>query len=174
MCERLRKARRHDRFRRARSCPQPFDLVIQSVCNQGNLEHEVLRDAQRFMDHMQQQGHPVDLDAITASGMTALTQCVLDGSLRSVKILVELGANVNKKDGRGWTPLHYAASEGYLEIVRFLLRSEANVRTKNTEGDLPVDLAEDEAVKELLSRVTLFLTPTGPVIRRRLSLPTGF
>jgi ankyrin repeat protein len=147
--------------------------VIQSVCNQGSLEHEVLKDAQRFINHMKQQGHPVDIDAITASGMTALTQCALDGSLRSVKILVELGANVNKKDGRDWTPLHYAASEGYLEIVRFLLRCEANVQTKNLEGDLPVDLADEEAVKDLLTRVTLFLTPTGTMIRRRLSLPAG-
>ena len=174
MCTNLRKAtKRREQLRRVRSCPpQPFDLVLQAVCSQqGDSEHEVLRDAHRFLELMRQQDRPVDINAITASGMTALTQCVLDGSLKSVKTLVALGVDVNKKDRRGWTALHYAASEGYIEIVRFLLKCDGNVRTMNREGELPMDLAEDDGIRKLLTRVTLFYTPTRLPLRRRCSLP---
>lgn len=175
MCSHLRKSKRpgHEKLRRARSCPpQPFDLVLQAVCSEhGDTEQDILTDAHRFLELMRQQGRPVDIDAITASGMTALTQCVLDGSLKSVKTLVLLGVNVNKRDRRGWTALHYAASEGYIEIVRFLLKCDANVRAISREGELPLDVAEDEGIRKLLSRVTVFYTPTRHPSTRRSSLP---
>lgn len=174
MCTNLRKSkRRHEQLRRVRSCPpQPFDLLLQTVCNQhGDSEQDILTDAHRFLELMKQQGRPVDIDAITASGMTALTQCVLDGSLKSVKTLVLLGVNVNKRDRRGWTALHYAASEGYMEIVRFLLKCDANVRLLSREGEMPVDVAEDDGIRKLLTRVTLFYCPTRNQQKRRSSLP---
>ncbi|EDO49727.1 predicted protein, partial [Nematostella vectensis] len=99
---------------------------------------------------MHRQGKGLDLDAINASGMTALTQCALDGSLRGVKILLELGADVDKTDRYGWAPLHHAAAEGYIDIVRLLLRANANVRALNQHGHMPMDLADDEAVRKLL------------------------
>lgn len=175
MCSNLKSKRhgRHDKVRRTRSCPpQPFDLVLQAVCSEhGDSEQDILEDAHRFLELMRQQGRPVDIDAITASGMTALTQCVLDGSLKSVKTLVLLGVNVNKKDRKGWTALHYAASEGYIEIVRYLLKCGVNVRAVTREGQLPLDLAEDDAIRLLLSRVTIFYTPSKNPLLRRSSLP---
>ena len=155
---------------RVRSCPQPFDLMFQIACSKESLDSE-FTEGKKVIDFLRRAGKVVELDAITASGMTALTQCVLDGNFRSVKALIELGANVNKKDGQGWTPLHYAASEGYLEIVKYLLRCEADVRALDGNKQMPVDVAEAEDVRKFLSRVTLFYSPMSRNLTRKASLP---
>lgn len=128
-------------------------------------------EGKRVIEFLRRRGKDVELDAITASGMTALTQCVLDGNLRSVKALTELGASVNKKDGQGWTPLHYAASEGYIDIVKYLLRCDADVRALDRKNQMPVDVADGEDVRKLLSRVTLFYSPMSKDLTRQASLP---
>ncbi|XP_068682874.1 protein phosphatase 1 regulatory subunit 27-like [Montipora foliosa] len=96
-----------------------------------------------------------EINEITTSGLTALNQCVLDGNYESVKMLVELGANVNKKDRFGWTALHYAASEGYQDICRFLLRNGANLRAEDKDGKFPVEVTDDEIILRILLRATL-------------------
>ena len=162
--------------RKTKSCPpQPFDLIFQVLCNHSSTDSDFL-DAERLLEMFQQEGRAIDLDAVTISGMTTLTQCVLDGNFASVRALIKLGANVNAKDRSRWTPLHYAASEGYLNIVRFLLQNNADVTALNSEGQLAVDLAEEGEIKKLLRRVTLFYEPvsssqTSRRTHNRLSLP---
>ena len=41
------------------------------------------------------------------------------------KVLVALGADVNRGDNEGWTPLHATASCGFLSIAKFLLEHQA-------------------------------------------------
>ena len=122
---------------------QPFDLILQSACN-NNSPSEV----RLLFALLSQQG--VELDEVNASGMTALTQCALDGNLRCVQTLVELGAGVNTTDKHGWTALHHAVSEGYSDIVRFLLRCEADVHVLNRDGETALDLAQTEELRTLL------------------------
>lgn len=51
---------------------------------------------------------------------SALTGCLLQ-----VHHLLNMGAEINQRDDRGWTPLHRAAHlaqyPGYLEIYEYLL-----------------------------------------------------
>ena len=161
-------------IRKTKSCPpQPFDLIFQVLCSHGSSDSDFL-DAERLLDMFHQEGRGVDLNAITISGMTALTQCTLDGNFASIRALIKLGANVNSKDRSGWTALHYAASEGYLDIVRFLLKSNADVTALNREAQMAVDLAEDAEIKKLLTRVTSFyapVCPSQPNRANRMSLP---
>jgi ankyrin repeat protein len=96
-----------------------------------------------------------DVDQTTTAGVTALTQSALDGRLESVKLLVELGADVNKKDRFGWTPLHYAVSEGYEHICRYLLHHGANARIENSDGEFPVELADEENIASLMLDATI-------------------
>ncbi|KAJ7383794.1 hypothetical protein OS493_026328 [Desmophyllum pertusum] len=155
---------------RVKSCPQPFDLIFQIACSKDSLDSE-FTEAKKMIDFLRKKGREFELDAISASGMTALTQCALDGNLKSVKALIELGANVNKKDGQGLTALHYAASEGYINIVKYLLRCNADVRALSREDQMPMDVADGEDVRKLLSRVTLFYSPIHKKLTRQASLP---
>lgn len=129
----------------------PIDMMLQvqiSAVRQPK-EREALKK------RLRKQITCCEINEITTSGLTALNQCVLDGNLESAKKLVELGADVNKKDRFGWTALHYAASEGYEEICRFLLRNGANVRAEDKEGKFPVEVTDDELILRLLLRATL-------------------
>jgi ankyrin repeat protein len=52
---------------------------------------------------------------------TALHWGVKGGNVEVVRVLLEKGADVNKKRGDGWTALHYAANDGRTEILELLL-----------------------------------------------------
>lgn len=154
-----------------KSCPQPFDLIFQIACSRDSSDSE-FTEAKKIIELLRQKGgNQFELDAISASGMTALTQCVLDGNLQSVKALITLGANVNKKDSQGWSALHHAASEGYIDIVEYLLRSHADVQALNREQHTPMDVAEGEDIRKLLSRTTFNSRPVSWSLARPPSLP---
>lgn len=154
-----------------KSCPQPFDLIFQIACSRDSSDSE-FTEAKKIIELLRQKGgNQFELDAISASGMTALTQCVLDGNLQSVKALIALGANVNKKDSQGWSALHHAASEGYIDIVKYLLRSHADVQALNREQHTPMDVADGEDIRKLLSRTTFNSRPVSWSLARPPSLP---
>lgn len=154
-----------------KSCPQPFDLIFQIACSRDSSDSE-FTEAKKIIELLRQKGgNQFELDAISASGMTALTQCVLDGNLQSVKALIALGANVNKKDSQGWSALHHAASEGYIDIVEYLLRSHADVQALNREQHTPMDVADGEDIRKLLSRTTFNSRPVSWSLARPPSLP---
>ncbi|WP_341819730.1 ankyrin repeat domain-containing protein [Wolbachia endosymbiont (group A) of Brachyopa scutellaris] len=60
-------------------------------------------------------------------GRTALHYAI---DAKTVRLLVEKGANVNAADVEGYTALHLAVTEKRLEIVRELIKSGANVNAE--------------------------------------------
>jgi ankyrin repeat protein len=61
--------------------------------------------------------------------------------LPAVRYLVEeLGADVNERDGWGYTPLHYAASRGDNELIRYLVSKGADVGAIARLGQSTVDM----------------------------------
>ena len=165
-----KKQKQKRKAHRVKSCPQPFDLIFQIACSKDSSDPE-FTEAKKIIELFRQKGGEFELDAISASGMTALTQCVLDGNLQSVKALIALGANVNKKDGQGCTALHHASSEGYIDIVKYLLKCNADVLALNREQQMPVDVADGEDICKLLSRVTFISRPVRRSLTRQTSLP---
>lgn len=74
---------------------------------------------------------------------------------KTVRLLVEKGANVNAKDVEGYTALHLAVTEKRLEIVRELIKSGAEVNAEEYGNKcIPLHLAcmvgEKEIVEELV------------------------
>lgn len=74
---------------------------------------------------------------------------------KTVRLLVEKGANVNAKDVEGYTALHLAVTEKRLEIVRELIKSGGNVNAEEYGNKcIPLHLAcmvgEKEIVEELV------------------------
>jgi ankyrin repeat protein len=62
-------------------------------------------------------------------------------ALETVKLCVELGADVNAANNVGLTALHGAAFVGLDEVVRFLVQNGANIDAKDASGQTPLDKA---------------------------------
>ena len=76
-------------------------------------------------------------------GLAALHFAVREGDLRSVKVLVEAGADVNQLSEYGWTPLLTATQNRYYEIGAYLLEQGANPNIRNEGGWSPLYIATD-------------------------------
>ncbi len=87
----------------------------------------------------------------TTFGRMALHRAAFNGHVDCVRVLVEGGASVDKRDRFGLTPLHWAASRKHCEIVTYLLEKGASVNSMNSIGQTPLHFAGNAAVaKELL------------------------
>ncbi len=63
-------------------------------------------------------------------------------AFETVKLLVELGADVNESDASGQTPLHAASYIGSDRVARFLVERGANIEAVDSYGMTPVGIAE--------------------------------
>jgi ankyrin repeat protein len=94
-------------------------------------------------------------DAGAGVGPTSLLQAARDGDLREVRNCLASGADVNAKNGEGWTALMIATLKGYKEIVRALLEQDrAQVNASNHHGltalRFAVSMGDGETVRILL------------------------
>nr|WP_253308811.1 ankyrin repeat domain-containing protein [Rickettsia endosymbiont of Ceutorhynchus assimilis] len=85
-------------------------------------------------------------------GRTALHYAI---DAKTVRLLIEKGADVNAKDVGGYTALHLAVAEKCLETVRELIKSGADVNaeeygSKCTPLHLACMVGEKEIVEELV------------------------
>lgn len=69
----------------------------------------------------------------------AVTQC----NIAAIEALVELGADINRRDDIFRTPLEDAVSEGNLAVVEALVKLGADINAKNDSGRTPLDYAEE-------------------------------
>lgn len=98
-----------------------------------------------------------DPDAQNESGETPLLlACYRKDQESFVRLLVNIGANVNLADDCGNTPLIVSAADDRLKTVRLLVDRGADVNAQNVEGDTPLTNAsiwgERRTVQFLLSR----------------------
>ena len=92
---------------------------------------------------------------IVASDRTPLHLACLCGRTEVARWLIERGADINAKDGYGWTPLHCATCRKHIEIVEHLLDRGADTGIRGSEdGRTPLDIAidhdEDDPKREQL------------------------
>ena len=62
-------------------------------------------------------------------------------SLEIVKLMVDLGVDVNAFDNSGSTALHGAASQGFNTVVEFLVKQGADLDVRNEYGETPWTIA---------------------------------
>ena len=83
-----------------------------------------------------------DIDMCGHDGRTALIHGCICQRSDLVKILLEQGADVNKKDHGNKTALHCAAIVGNLELVKVLLAYQADVDIADSKGFKALDFAK--------------------------------
>ena len=83
-----------------------------------------------------------------------LHSCIaLSQDLRTVRLLIDQGADVNAAQAGGYTPLHQAAAAGRRELILLLLQAGADPRKLCDQGKTPADYARErhhEEIAELL------------------------
>lgn len=90
-------------------------------------------------------------------GVTPLHLCCFAGELRSVRLLLSLGADPNAADADGWTPAHAASAMGHSEVIVQLATSGAALRLRDLDGRRPRHVTRDQTTKDVirwLSRIT--------------------
>jgi len=93
--------------------------------------------------------HPRPQDMMTLTHVVSW-----HGLLRPLQLLLDRGAEVDAKDGGGWTPLSWAAMGGHEAVVRLLLDRGAEVDVEDTDNCTPLSWAAIRG-REALVRLLL-------------------
>lgn len=85
---------------------------------------------------------PVTMDSVSIHGDTPLHIAVEKGNRFGVSLLVEEGADINRKGARGETPLHKAVGEFDQAMVSLLLKLGADGSVKSRDGETAEQFAK--------------------------------
>ena len=80
----------------------------------------------------------------------AARYAVRAGDTEMLKAAITAGADVNARDGRGWTALMYAVDNGYLLLVSQLLEAQADVNLRAPEGATALFMAAAHGHTEII------------------------
>ncbi|XP_028395244.1 2-5A-dependent ribonuclease-like [Dendronephthya gigantea] len=94
--------------------------------------------------------HGGDVNGKDTDGSILLHVAVKEGTLETLKYLVEKGADVKSSYTDGWTVLHSAVIEGALEIVKYLVEKGADVNGNDTDGWTVLHSAVTEGTLEIV------------------------
>ncbi|KAI0246280.1 ankyrin repeat-containing domain protein [Lactifluus subvellereus] len=62
---------------------------------------------------------------------------IVQWEIEVVQLLLSHNANVNGRNGSGWTPLHSASANGHTKVAQLLLEYGADVDARNEIDDTP-------------------------------------
>ena len=88
---------------------------------------------------MLEEGVPVD--CIGEYDQTALFLAARRNRTDVIRLLLQNGADVNKRDCWDYTPVHHAAMENNTEVIAMLIKHEASINITNNDGEKPIDTA---------------------------------
>lgn len=75
----------------------------------------------------------VNTEVTTKVEVSSFCKAIIKGDIETVKKLIELGEDVNKKS-LGMTPSHFAARYNKPEILQLLINNGANLKTRCDKG----------------------------------------
>jgi uncharacterized protein len=81
-------------------------------------------------------GMPVNLCDHKGNSLIMLSS--YNGNVETTQMLVNMNAQVDKKNDRGQTPLAGVCFKGYLDIVKILVHGGANIYENNGMGTTPI------------------------------------
>jgi len=125
----------------------PIVLVIHILSNEELVETQRLADSflQEIESHSLRSGY---------NSMTPLHLTAKEGLLEETQVLIDRGANINKRDKKGWTPLHHAVQNNHFEIVQFLLDNGAKVDAqRNDDYWTPLHIAARDGYLDIVEKL---------------------
>ena len=106
----------------------------------------------------------------TVDGSTLLNKACEEGNAPLVAGLLDVGADINASDYRGYTPLHVAAEKGHLAIVKILIKKKANLKAETDDPPLTAyTLANGLGHTRVASALHRAMYPPPPSTRSRRS-----
>ncbi|XP_069594615.1 protein phosphatase 1 regulatory subunit 12A-like isoform X1 [Ranitomeya imitator] len=135
-------------------------------------EELMLRDARRWLNN----GKYDDLRHPT-TGATPLHVAAAKGYTEVIRLLLQLGCDVDSRDLDDWTPLHAAAHWGQPDSCRLLCEALCDMEAVNKVGQTPFDVADDslesvlEEMKKKQSALRLEKMKNAPQIMSPTSPP---
>ncbi|XP_029195964.1 protein phosphatase 1 regulatory subunit 16A-like [Acropora millepora] len=97
-------------------------------------------------------GKQIAVNENNKHGLTPLQQSCVEGNVELAMLLLDHGADVEKRDKNGWTALHFAIVAGHCNIVSLLINSCADLTRVDCKGRLPIDLAQTEDMLVLIAK----------------------
>ena len=129
-------------------------LTTKRYKKRGKLEFtEELKEDERKLSYALFNGRIGEVRALLSSGMldvdcefqhrlaAPLQKVSMYGHIAIVQLLLNGGANPNKRDRFGVTPLHNASSMGHIKVVQILLERGANPNNRDRTGYTPLHCA---------------------------------
>ena len=92
------------------------------------------------MKQLLEEGVPVDC-VNNNYDQTALFDAALYNRTDVIRLLLQYGTNIKKRNRLGNTPVHYAAINNSTEAIALLAQHGAPINIKNDNGDKPIDVA---------------------------------
>ncbi|KAF5390589.1 hypothetical protein D9757_002691 [Collybiopsis confluens] len=111
----------------------------------GDSHRAVLRMATLYHER-----YPKTLDWTNIHGRTPLHAAALKGNEELVRMLCDLGADLNLSDNQGNTPLHYASTWGHIPVVQLLIERGCQFSARNDEGFTASDYAYSYSTRDTL------------------------
>jgi ankyrin repeat protein len=102
------------------------------------LEAVKKKDGAKVEEALNEPGSTIVNARDVTSGETALHIVTARRDLTWMAYLIQKGANVNARDGKGVTPLQLATSLGFLEGVELLVSRNADLDESNDAGETPL------------------------------------
>ncbi|KFY82053.1 hypothetical protein V498_08657 [Pseudogymnoascus sp. VKM F-4517 (FW-2822)] len=97
--------------------------------------------------------HPLTTEQLLENGPHIIAQSIGGRTPRTtayenLRVLMDLGADINLKDTAGRTPLSYAAENGHKDSMMLLLERGADVNSKDAAGRTPLSYAAENGHKD--------------------------
>ncbi|KAH7178537.1 ankyrin repeat-containing domain protein [Fusarium sp. MPI-SDFR-AT-0072] len=109
--------------------------------------HEAILQCAGLQEALQEQ--PWAINTIDDTGYSPLYLATRRNQVRSMEVLISVGADVNQQSYNGLTPLMLAVILENVESVKLLLKSKSNVNLCNDEGATALDWASMKANPEV-------------------------
>jgi len=84
------------------------------------------------------------------NGKTLLMAAIGSDSKKLIDLLLDSGADINRKSGRGYSPLMYALKKNNIEISKYLITKGADINTTDSEGNGCIIYALKSGNKDLI------------------------
>lgn len=103
----------------------------------------------------------VDFNRVGCNGLTPLHRAAIEGSHECLQLLVDLGANVNARNGSDWTPLHDAVFHGHVSCALILINAGADLSAETDDFMTVLDMVETDRMLLAIGRAMIVTNSDG-------------